>query len=108
MTLETNIWQIGKSKAPLPPLVAAVPIFGNALSLAGDPSGFLVKLYQEYGPIFRIRMFNKIITVLAGLEANQFAAQQGKNVFTNHDVFIDLVNTLGSPKNMAGPLPLVL
>lgn len=101
MNLETNTWQVGESKAPLPPLVPGAPIIGNALSLAADSSRFLVGLYQEYGPIFRIRIFNQIVTVLAGLEANRFAAQQGRDVFTNHDVFIDLVNSLGSPKNMA-------
>ena len=101
MTLESNLWRIGETKAPLPPLVPGLPIIGNGLSLASDPARFLVGLYQNYGPVFRIRIFNQTVTVLAGLEANQFAAQQGKLVFTNHDAFIDLVNALGTSKNMA-------
>ena len=101
MSIQTDIWQIGDATAPLPPLVPGAPIFGHALALAKDPSRFLVGLYKQYGPIFRIRIFNQVITVIAGQEANRFAAQQGQHVFTNHDDFIDLINALGTSKNLA-------
>lgn len=101
MTVESTHWHIGETKAPLPPLVPGIPIIGNGLSLAKEPVRFLTGLYQQYGPVFRIRVFNQIVTVIAGLEANQFANQQGRHVFTNHDIFIDLVNALGTSKNMA-------
>jgi len=100
MTVESNLWHIGETKAPLPPLVPGAPIIGNGLSLAKEPVRFLTGLHEKYGPIFRIRVFNQIITVMAGLEVNKFAAQEGKHVFTNRDVFIDLVNALGTSKNM--------
>lgn len=101
MAIESNLWHIGETAAPLPPLVPGAPLIGSGLALANDPARFLTSLYEQYGSIFRIRIFNQVVTVLAGLEANQFANQQGKLVFTNHDVFIDLVNALGTSKNMA-------
>ena len=100
MNLESELWNIGDTQAPLPPLVPGAPLVGHALSLAKDPVRFLVRLYEKYGPVFRIRIMNQTVTVLAGLDANRFAAQQGKNIFTNHDVFVDLANELGSSKNM--------
>src|SRR5260221_13713223 len=101
MTVESNVWHIGETKSPLPPLVPGLPIIGNGLSLANEPVRFLTSLYEKYGPVFRICVFHQIVTVMAGLEVNKFAAQQGKHVFTNHDVFFDLVSALGTSKNMA-------
>lgn len=94
-------YEIGASGAPLPPLVKGMPLLGNALSLGQDPVRFLLKSYQQYGSIFRIRMFGKAVTVLAGKEANLFAQQEGSKVFSNHEVFIGLVRELGTTKNLA-------
>ena len=100
MNLESELWRIGETQAPLPPLIPGAPLVGHALSLAKDPVRFLVGLHENYGPVFRIRVMHQTVTVLAGLDANRLAAQQGKQIFTNYDVFVDLANELGSSKNM--------
>src|SRR5258705_7610347 len=91
----------GSTGAPLAPLVNGIPLLGNALSLGQDAMQFLLKSYQQYGSIFRIRIFGKAVTVLAGKEANLFAQQEGPNVFSNQQVFIGLVQELGTTKNLA-------
>lgn len=67
-------WKLGVSTAPLPPMAPGIPWLGNALEIKSDPVRYVVKQYRRYGPIFRIKMLGKPITVLAGREALQFAA----------------------------------
>ena len=62
-------------RAPRPPFVRGVPFIGNAWEMGTDPGAFFVRCYREAGPIFRIRLFNKPYTVLAGPEANRFIAR---------------------------------
>ncbi len=67
-------WKIGTSTAPLPARVPGIPFLGNALAIKNDPVHYVVDQYRRFGPIFRIEMLGKEITVLAGREAIQFAA----------------------------------
>jgi cytochrome P450 len=94
-------YEIGSTGAPLAPLVSGIPILGNALSLSQDPVRFLLTSYQHYGSIFRINIFGKVVTVLAGKEANLFAQHEGPKVLSNHEVFSGLVQELGTTKNLA-------
>src|SRR5258706_13444988 len=87
MTVETNLWSIGETKAPLPPLVSGAPIIGSGLSLAKEPVRFLTGLYQKYGPVFRIRVFNQIVTVMAGLVRYKIYSLQGIKFFSKHHAF---------------------
>ena len=64
-------------RAPRPLFVHGLPFIGNAWEMGTDPGAFFVKCYREAGPIFRIRLFNKPYTVLAGPEANRFIAREG-------------------------------
>src|SRR5258706_9399703 len=98
MTVETNLWSIGETKAPLPPLVSGAPIIGSGLSLAKEPVRFLTGLYQKYGPVFRIRVFNQIVTVMAGLEMKKITPPPGKKVFINQKVFFFFFSTLRTSK----------
>jgi cytochrome P450 len=63
-----------------PPRVKGAPLFGNALNMISDPLAFLVQAYHEYGPIFRIRVFGREVTVVAGLEANRLLATMGADL----------------------------
>ena len=58
-----------------------LPFIGNAWEMGTDPGAFFVKCYREAGPIFRIRLFNKPYTVLAGPEANRFIAREGTPIY---------------------------
>jgi cytochrome P450 len=78
------------------PLAKGLPILGNALDMAGDQLRFLVKVYRELGPIFRIRALTKEFTVLAGLPANQFMAREGDEHLTGKVLFGGINDELGS------------
>ena len=95
IAVKSTSWHIGETTAPLPPLAAGTPIVGNALDLGKDPTRFVVSLYHKYGPIFRIRIMGQTITVLAGLEVNQFTTQHDEEVFTNETEFAGLQHETG-------------
>ena len=42
-----------------PPLAPGLPVLGNALSMRIDPLAYLLGLYREYGPVFRVRMLGR-------------------------------------------------
>src|SRR5687767_7344942 len=89
------------SDARLAPMVKGLPLFGNALSLGQDPIQFLLNAYNRYGSIFRISVFGKTVTVLAGRDANLFAQREGAKYFSNQEVFRALIQELGTQANMA-------
>lgn len=91
----TTNWKIGESQAALPPKVPGLPILGSGLAMRQDPARFIVECYQQYGPIFRIQLPNKEVTVLAGLEANKFTTQNDEAVFTNEIEFAGLRQEAG-------------
>lgn len=75
------------SKLSLPPLVSGIPVLGNMQAMLKDPLLLMVRGYQEYGPIFRVRALNLEYTILAGLEANQFLTREGNAHLTVRDVY---------------------
>lgn len=97
MTTATKNWQIGETTAPLPPKVPGLPILGNALALGMNPIRFAVEAYHKFGPIYRLKLLNREVVVMAGLEANQFTTQHDEEVFTNEIDF-------GWVKKELGPL----
>lgn len=96
MLEQENNWQIGKTSAPLPPLVKGLSLMGNLLDFGNQLPYFLVKSYQEYGPIFRIKLLHRPYTVMAGLDANRFTAKHDEEVFTNEFTFAGLIKEFGS------------
>ena len=83
------------------PHAPGLPLAGNALSMAKDLHAFLIEQYRELGPIFRIRAFNRRFIVLAGPEANLFAAQGGQ-YFRSHETWRDYNMELGAARSMVG------
>jgi cytochrome P450 len=67
---------VGVGQAP-PPALAGMPLIGNLLPFVRDPMGLLLEGYRKHGPIFRLRVPGRRFTVLAGPEANVFAARAG-------------------------------
>lgn len=96
MTASTTPWTGGHSTAPLPPLVPGLPLLGNALQMMNDPLTFLVACYRTYGPIFRLKALNRDMTVLAGLEANQFLARAGDEYFGSKTLFGGFAREMGT------------
>jgi cytochrome P450 len=60
-----------------PPRPRGLPLVGHALSLAADPLGYLSRQYHAHGPVFRLQILQRPLTVLAGPEANLFIAREG-------------------------------
>ncbi len=54
----------------------------NALRMTNNFVGFLVKNYQQFGSIFRVKVPNQSFTILAGPEGNIFMSQVGDNYLT--------------------------
>ncbi len=81
--------------APLPPLVSGVPILGSAVEMAGNPLRYFLRLYRQYGPIFRIRMLHRTYTVMGGLEANRFLITDN-DCFSSYDTFAGMGRELGT------------
>lgn len=96
MTTSTTIWRSGPSTAPLPPWAPGLPVLGSALKLMNDPVRYLTACYQQFGPIFRLRALNRQITVLAGLEANQFLARAGDEHFGSEELFGGFADEMGT------------
>jgi len=72
---------------PVPkiPLAAGLPILGNMQPMATNIGGFLTEQYKKLGPVFRVRALNREFIVLAGVEANLFYAEEGKNLFRSKE-----------------------
>lgn len=83
---------------PDPKLVPGAPIVGNALEMAKDPGAFFIRMYQEHGPIFRIKILNKEYTVLAGPEASVFMSRHSNEYLRSKEFWEGLVEDYGATK----------
>lgn len=90
-------WKIGRTDAPLPEKAAGgMPLIGNLLDIKNDPVRYVVEQYQRLGPIFRIVMLGKEITVLVGREALQFAATpEATEIFSLQESYGGLEEQVG-------------
>ena len=75
---------------------------GNAFSLAGDIRAFLTREYQRWGPVFRVRAFNRRLTVLAGPEANMFMVKEGRTHLRSAAAWRDFATELGAERVSIG------
>jgi cytochrome P450 len=78
------------------PAVRGLPILGNTLDLIQEPIPFMARAYQEYGPVFRLRVPGRTITILAGLEANQLFTTHGDAYLKLGPIYGRLVEESGS------------
>lgn len=90
-------WRGGRdARAPLPPFAKGLPVLGSALELLRDCRPFLLANYRKHGPIFRLRAFHQVMTVIAGPDANQFYAQAGAEHLRSRELWQDFAAELGS------------
>ena len=88
------------------PKAKGLPIVGNALDLSRDLLGFLVRQYREHGPVFKLKLFNQDLCILAGPQANEFVARYGSLYLSSHFAWSGFNNELGatwSVVSMDGP-----
>lgn len=86
------------------PAVKGLPLFGNGILLAKEPFTAFGKLYQRWGPIFRIRLPGRLgpwITVLAGQELHEFTSTDRDRSIHCRKVFADFVPQLGTDQYLS-------
>ena len=97
---------VKQDRTTRPPLARGLPVLGSVFSLLGDIRAFLTEQYLELGPVFRIHALNRKLTVLAGVEANLFANEEGTKFLTSGPDWTSMVNAMGAERaitNMDGP-----
>lgn len=78
------------------PLVRGLPLLGNTLALTRDAIGFMTRAYHDYGPVYRVRVPGRTITILAGLEANQLLIDLGDEYLKLRPIYGKLVEETAS------------
>ncbi|MBW4634019.1 MAG: cytochrome P450 [Iphinoe sp. HA4291-MV1] len=78
------------------PVAKGLPLIGNLVPLIQNPYQFFVKTYQKLGPLYRVRVPGRVMTILGGPEANMFVSQKEMiDCLTTYEVYGDLVKELG-------------
>src|SRR5947207_13434351 len=86
-----------------PPLASGWPLIGSLLPIMTDPLPFLVKSYMRHGPVFRVRAAHRVLTVIAGPEANVFFMRgPGARLLGSHQAFKRMVDDLGTNNLVIG------
>ena len=84
------------------PQVRGLPILGSAPDLSKGPRAFFTEQYLNLGPVFRMKIFKRSYTVLAGAEANVFVQREGRLIFRSHDYFVEFCKELGAARYLPG------
>ncbi|MFN8530134.1 MAG: cytochrome P450 [Anaerolineae bacterium] len=78
------------------PLVKGLPLIGNTRELTHDAIGFMTRAYHDYGPVYRIRVPGREITILAGIEANRLFVELGDAYLKLRPIYGTLVEETSS------------
>jgi cytochrome P450 len=85
------------------PAVRGLPVLGNVLGMAKDPARFFVQCYRDYGPVFRIRLFNRSYPVIAGVDAANFlGTREGRESLRSKEFWQGLVEEYGGSRTILG------
>lgn len=82
------------------PVVKGIPLLGSAIGLSGDARQFLIERYLEHGPVFRVKVLNRIYTVMAGVEANNFVQRHGREFLRSKETWTDFDRQLNASRSM--------
>lgn len=94
---------IERSVSEAIPTVRGAPIVGSAFDLARDPARFFVRAYREYGPVFRVKLFNQTYGCIAGVEAANFlGTREGKESLRSKEFWQGLVAEYGATRTLTG------
>ena len=70
--------------------------FGRTLQMTSDPLPILLGLYEEYGPIFSVRLLHHPVVFMLGPEANHYVTvSHPENFHWRESSFGDLIPLLG-------------
>lgn len=80
-----------------PPVVHGLPLLGSALGMVQNPLQFLRDSHQRYGDVYTIKAGPLSFVVMAGIEANQFMAKEGRNVLRSWEFWEGTVKEMECP-----------
>jgi len=98
--LLTTKGSIKTALARMPMAPGALPVLGHAHRMLGAVTAFLTHAFRSVGPVFRLRLMNREVVVLAGPEANSFVQRQGHQVFRATERYAALIRAFGSRRNL--------
>lgn len=91
------------TEAKRTPLVRGLPVVGNLAELTRDPAAFFVRCYTEHGPVFRVRVAGRTLTVLAGPDLARFmGSREGQTALRSKEVWQGLVDEYGAERSLIG------
>jgi cytochrome P450 len=71
-----------------------MPFIGSTFDFANDLNKFLIEYWQQYGDIFKVRIFGANFIVMVGPEANQFVLQDEQEHFLSKESWGQLIGEL--------------
>lgn len=80
-----------------PPIVRGLPLLGSALDMLQNPLEFLRETHRRYGDVYTVKAGHLSFVVMAGVEANQFMAREGRNVLRSWDFWEGTVKEMECP-----------
>lgn len=85
------------------PHVRELPLLGSLPGMATDPARYFYDCYRKYGSAYRITMFGKPYTVLAGPEAVNFmSSREGKDCLRSKEFWAGLEKEWGATRSLPG------
>ncbi|UTH76449.1 cytochrome P450 [Chromobacterium sp. IIBBL 290-4] len=85
-----------------PPVVKGWPLLGSAFPLLRDPLGFLRRAHEEHGDIFMVKAPGMSLVVLAGMEANRFIAERGRECLSSAKFWQGTLDEMDCPHSFIG------
>lgn len=87
---------------PSPPHIKGLPFLGNLIPLINDPLSFLREQHQKNGDIFLVNAGTKKMVVLAGIEANAYLSNEGRDNFSSKKTWGRFVDKMDCPHLLIG------
>lgn len=85
------------------PVARGLPVAGNAFELGRDPAAFFARAYREHGPVFRMRVFNRAYTVIAGAGAADFmGSKEGRECLRSKEFWQGFLDEYGGTRTILG------
>ena len=101
LPMRTSATQPSALRSAVPPKAPGWPLVGSLSPMLVDPLEFFVQNYRQLGPVFRVQVVNRQMTVLAGPEANQFFVREGDRILGSDDLFGGLARETKTTINLA-------
>ena len=79
-----------------------LPVIGHAHKMTGNLSVFFTEQYLKHGPVFEVNAPGNRFVVIAGQEANQFVAREGRSHLRTKELWDGFRHSLGVASLLSG------